>query len=105
MTDYNNLFEADKQRILDKIKNDPNWQIREAIVKKLTNEKLILNFKDDSHWLVRKAVINKLSDESQIFNTFKDDPHWRVQAEVQLKLKNNFKKIYKNYWQVILYSI
>ena len=79
---------SDEKLTFETFKNDDGWVVREAVVKKLSDEQLIYSFKDDKHWWVRKAVIDKLSDENLIFNTFKDDKNWWVRKEVVKKLSD-----------------
>ena len=85
---YEIFLEDNEEIIFNKFKNNKDWDVRRAVVNKLSDEKLIYSFKDDEHSWVRKAVINKLSDENLIFDTFKDDEHSWVRKAVIERLSN-----------------
>ena len=86
---YEISLEDNEETIFNKFKNDKDWKVRLAVVKKLSDEQLIFDtFKDDEDWRVCEAVIKKLSDEQLIFNTFKDDENWWVRLEVVKKLSD-----------------
>ena len=85
---YEISLEDNEEIIFNKFKNNADWVVRIAVIKKLSDEKLISYFKDDKTWEVRLAVIKKLSNEQLIFDTFKDDEHWVVRKEVINKLSN-----------------
>ena len=84
------------EKLIYSFKDDKDLDVRESVVKKLSDEKLIYSFKDDKHWKVRKAVVQKLSDEKLIFDTFKDDEHWEVRLAVVQKLSDK-KLIYDTF--------
>ena len=89
---YEISLEDNEEIIFNKFKNHANhadWEVREAVIKKLSDENLIFDtFKDDEDWFIRKTVINKLSNEKLIFDTFKDDEDWFVRLTVINKLSD-----------------
>ena len=80
------LEEVTKQDIdFKKLKTDNAKNFYEISLE--DNEEIIFNkFKNNSGWDVREAVINKLSDEKLIFDTFKDDVARKVRLTVKDKL-------------------
>ena len=85
---YEIFLEGNEEIIFNKFKNNADWEVRKAVVNKLSDEKLIYSFKDDKNWIIREAVVEKLSDENLIFDTFKDDEHWEVREAVVKKLSD-----------------
>ena len=75
--------------IIETFKEDKYIDVRIAIIDKLTDSNLILLFKDDSSRFVRSAVVYKLTDEQLIFNNFKDDSDLEVRSAVIDKLADN----------------
>ncbi len=59
---YEISLEDNEETISNKFKNHYYWQVRLALVKKLSDEKLIYSFKDDKDWDVREAVVEKLEE-------------------------------------------
>ena len=85
---YEISLEDNEEIIFNKFKNNSGWDVRKAVVEKLSDEKLIFDtFKDDVAWIVRKAVVEKLSDEKLIYS-FKDDKYWGVRKAVVEKLSD-----------------
>ena len=86
---YEISLEDNEEIIFNKFKNNADWEVRKAVVKKLSDENLIFDtFKDDKKWFVREAVVKKLSDEKLIFDTFKDDEDPYVRKAVVNKLSD-----------------
>ena len=83
---YEIFLEDNEEIIFNKFKNNADWKVRRAVIKNLSDEKLIYSFKDDKYWDIREALVKKLSDEQLIFNTFKDDVAWNVRLAVVKKL-------------------
>ena len=83
---YEIFLEDNEEIIFNKFKNNKDWDVREAVVEKLSDEKLIYYFKDDKNWFVRLAVVKKLSDEKLIYS-FKDDDDLDVRKAVIKKLE------------------
>ena len=79
---------SDEKLTFETFKNDDDWVVRLAVVNKLSDEQLIYSFKDDEDWSVRRAVVKKLSDEKLIFETFKNDKNWFVRLAVVNKLSD-----------------
>ena len=75
------------ENLISYFKDDEDCDVREAVVNKLSDEKLIYSFKDDEHWLVREAVVERLSDEKLIYS-FEDDKDWAVRLAVVNKLSD-----------------
>ena len=86
---YEIPLEDNEEIIFNKFKNHEDWDVRVAVINKLSDEKLIFDtFKDDKDGYVRKEVVKKQSDEKLIFETFKNDKNWFVRLAVIKKLSD-----------------
>ena len=57
---YENFLEDNEEIVFNKFKNNADWEVRLAVVQKLSDEKLIYSFKDDDDLYVRKIAEDKL---------------------------------------------
>ena len=79
---------SDKKLLFDTFKNDKDEDVRLAVINKLTDEKLLFDtFKYDEDWFVRETVVEKLTDE-KLISYFKDDDNWRIRMTVVEKLSD-----------------
>lgn len=77
-------------------KNDKNNDVRSLLVYRLTDENKLMYFKDNKNVNIRLAVVEKLTNKNNIMY-FKDDKSPQVRLEVAKKIKDDEKLLFETF--------